>query len=125
MPRRAPWLVPLAALLAFTACHDRGIFGPFCDETIFVALANGHANTLTVGEAVPVVATQSQETQGVGGVSCKPTPLDPATMNWESSDTTVATIGADGVVHARAPGAATITGHRDRQEPKIDITVVQ
>lgn len=124
VPRPAPWLIPLAALLTVAACRDRGVFGPFCDQTILVGLAGGHSTTLTVGEAVPVVATQSQQTQGVGGVTCKPTPLDPASMGWESSDTTVATIGADGIVHARAPGAATITGHRDRQTPTLDLTVV-
>lgn len=50
-------------------------------------------------------------------------PVDPCAFEWTSSDESVATIDANGVVTGVADGVATVTGRRDDIAISVDITV--
>ena len=92
-----PWIliavivavVPVAAL-ALVACGLFGITGVFVDTPILTAL--------NIGDTLPLRAT----VRGTGFSISQ-------TVEWQSSDTSVASVYENGIVTAYAPGDATIT----------------
>jgi uncharacterized protein YjdB len=72
--------------------------------------ATEYTFTLT-GIAPPTITTPPSATIDIGGTVAIPATLSDPTLRvvWTSSDTSVATVSADGVVTGVAPGTATIT----------------
>jgi len=104
-----------------------------------VATAEGHSGTtvITVAPSSPVVGFVLSDTSTlllhqaapVSGYSVNAaggrTSLPPAQIQWESSDPSVATVDAEGIITALATGSATITGRWNNYAGSIRIAVVE
>ena len=105
-----------------------------------IATIDGRSDTavITVGSSLPVVAFdvipdtttlwlhESAQFKGssVNSAGAR-TPLAATDIQWESSNPNVASIGASGVVDARAAGSASITAHWSTYTATILVTVAQ
>jgi parallel beta-helix repeat protein len=95
MPLRSDWILLVVALIGCSESHPSGL------EPRQAALA------LSPLDAAVVAGSFLQLIPTVYDASGRIVP-DPA-VNWSSSDTLVATVGADGTVFGRTPGSTQIT----------------
>ena len=85
---------------------------PLPKLAVFAVLAAGclaaQSVVVTVQAVSPKVLVNGTARVGAAITAIDGTPLDPSTLTWASSDSTIATVSAAGLVTGRAPGDAQI-----------------
>lgn len=119
-------MVAVCVALGGAACNS-GAFSPngVCGGKIFLVIANGRSATLAVGDSVTLVAQQGVLGPGIGGSGCTIQNIPAASVAWGSSDTTVATVAADGTAHGLSAGTADVTATHGGLSATLTLTILQ
>ena len=125
--RGRTWYAIVAACVAIagTACNS-GSLSPnsVCGGSIFLVIAGGKSSTFAVGDSVTLVAQQGVLGPGVGSSGCTIQNIPAASVSWETSDTAIVTVAADGTARGRSAGKAKVTATHGGRSASIALTIV-